>query len=661
MAIVEMSKLSVICLNSQKRRFIKELMDLGVVEITKPTGYSSENPMPEGTFITNNSAEVSGFEAQIAALGTALDILNAYDESKKPLFATRREVSAEEFAKAIESDKDIVKSIAEESTMLSKKTAENKAEINRLSLLIRGLEPWKGFDLPLNNTGTKTSAVFTGCVPIKTNLEEMLTTVLEEVPSAVMQNVSADKNQTYLCFICLKEEKSRILEVLRRFSFSTITLNDNKGTADEAISEYNEKINTLNGIISDDELRLKELARSKDKLEMAYDDLLIKRDRAKAVGDMLNTKKVFTFNGWIPVSSSNKVKELLDSYGCYYEISEPIKSEETPILLKNNRWVRPFEAITEMYSMPLATELDPTPVMAIFYFVLFGMMLSDAAYGIILSIACFVILKKFKLEGFLKKMVEMFFWCGISTFVWGAVFGGWFGDVISVASRTFLGKELTIPPLWLDPLEDPMTVLIFSLGLGLIHIFTGMGMQAYMLIKEGKAFDAFCDIILWYILIIGLLAFGFGGSIAPIVATVGKWAAIFGAVGILITGGRKKKGLGKIIGGLGSLYGITSYLSDTLSYSRLLALGLATGVIAKVVNVLGTLKGPGVSGLVIFVCIFLFGTVFNLAINVLGTYVHACRLQYVEFFGKFFTGGGRPFAPFAENTKFVKIINKEEN
>ena len=351
---------------------------------------------------------------------------------------------------------------------------------------------------------------------------------------------------------------------------------------------------------------------------------------------------------------------MLDKNECYYEISEPIKNEETPIMLKNNKFASPFEAVTVMYSMPLATEVDPTPIMAPFYFLFFGLMLSDAAYGIILSLACFALLKKFKLEGTMKKMVTMFFWCGISTFFWGALFGGWFGDAVAVFSKTFLGREIVINPIWIDPLQEPMTLLIFSLILGAIHMFVGMGMQAYMLIKNGKALDALFDVGLWYMLLIGLVLFGVGSMITPALSSVGKWMALIGAVGIVVTGGRNKKGFGKITGGFGSLYGITNYLSDVLSYSRLLALGLATGVVAKVVNILGSLAGSGVVGIIVFIAVFLFGTVFNLAINALGAYVHSCRLQYVEFFGKFYTGGGKPFEPFVGKTKFVKIVNKED-
>lgn len=660
MAIVEMSKLSVICLNSRKKKFIKELMDLGVVEISKPMSGSEENVIPEGTFLANNSAEVSHLDAQIAAYGAAIDILDSYYDGKKSLFNTRKEVTEEDFIRNVEQNESYVKEIAEKISVLQKKINDNKAEINRLSILIKGLEPWRDFDLPLENTGTKTSTIFTGVVPIKTNTDNLLNAVLEEAPSAVIQKVGSDKIQNYLCFICLKEEKPKVLETLRQFSFTSVVLNDNSGTAAEAISKYEKTTARLNEEIELSVSELKELSKDIEKIEYIYDDLLIKRDRAKAVGDFINTKKVFCFDGWLPVDSIEKVKQVLDKNECYYEISEPIKNEETPIMLKNNKFASPFEAVTVMYSMPLATEVDPTPIMAPFYFLFFGLMLSDAAYGIILSLACFALLKKFKLEGTMKKMVTMFFWCGISTFFWGALFGGWFGDAVAVFSKTFLGREIVINPIWIDPLQEPMTLLIFSLILGAIHMFVGMGMQAYMLIKNGKALDALFDVGLWYMLLIGLVLFGVGSMITPALSSVGKWMALIGAVGIVVTGGRNKKGFGKITGGFGSLYGITNYLSDVLSYSRLLALGLATGVVAKVVNILGSLAGSGVVGIIVFIAVFLFGTVFNLAINALGAYVHSCRLQYVEFFGKFYTGGGKPFEPFVGKTKFVKIVNKED-
>ena len=257
-------------------------------------------------------------------------------------------------------------------------------------------------------------------------------------------------------------------------------------------------------------------------------------------------------------------------------------------------------------------------------------------------------------------MIKLFFYCGISTAVWGALFGGWFGDFIQVFVRTILGKEVVINAIWFNPLDDPMKLLIFSLALGIIHLFIGMGIKAYMQIKEGNWIDAICDEGFWYFTIIGLIGWLGGGSISQTLPTVGMWLAIIGMAGLLLTGGRHNKGFGKITGGLSNIYNITSYMSDILSYARLLALGLATGVIAQVVNTMGSLFGGGVVGLIILLVMFVFGHALNLAINALGAFIHASRLQYVEFFGKFYEDGGEPFNPFRKKTKYIKIEQEEE-
>ncbi|HKM28253.1 MAG TPA: V-type ATPase 116kDa subunit family protein, partial [Anaerovoracaceae bacterium] len=284
-------------------------------------------------------------------------------------------------------------------------------------------------------------------------------------------------------------------------------------------------------------------------------------------------------------------------------------------------------------------------------------MLSDAGYGIIITIATFVIMKKFDLEGMMAKMIKMFFFCGISTIFWGAMFGGWFGDIVPVVARTFFDKEIVIEPLWFNPLDDPTKLLIFSLLFGVVHIFLGMALSASMMIRRGHLFDAIFDVFSWYMVIAGAGLWLAGGMLFPAAKTIGMYVAIAGAAILLLTGGRKKKGLGKITGGLGQIYNVTSYVSDILSYARLLALGLATGVIAQVVNTMGTLMGGGVLGAIVLVIVFLIGHTFNLAINALGSFVHASRLQYIEFFGKFYEDGGEPFAPFKKETKYVKLIN----
>ncbi|MBD9219088.1 MAG: V-type ATP synthase subunit I, partial [Clostridiales bacterium] len=506
MAIVEMSRLSVICLNSRKTRFIKDLMDLGFVEIDSPSGRLSDNPLPAGTFVSNNSAEVSRLDAQIASLGAAIDALEGYKKGKQPLFKTRREINAGEFVKEAEQNAELAAEMATRASDTLKKITDDKGEINRLELLIKGLEPWKSLDLPLETTQTKTSVIFMGALPVKTNMNDVINSVLEAAPSVVIQQVSTDKTQAYVCVVCLKEQKNEALDALRKFGFISVSLGENKGTAVEAQKTYAERIEVLKAEIADNEKNLTDLAEHISEIEIVYDDFLLKRDRAKAVGDMINTKKVFCFEGWLPTGSAEKVRELLDKYECYYEISEPVKDEETPILLKNNKFATPFEAVTEMYALPLATEVDPTPLLAPFYFIFFGMMLSDAAYGAIIAVACFVLLKKFpRMSRGMYQSIKMFMYCGISTLIWGILFGGYFGNIVDIVSQKFFRTTITVPALWFIPLNDPMKLLMYSMLFGMIHLFVGLGIKGYMCLKEKKIMDFFCDVVLWFMLLIGLI------------------------------------------------------------------------------------------------------------------------------------------------------------
>ncbi len=657
MAVIEMQKLTVIGLNSGRTPFIHELMHLGVVEINSQEGVVNDEEWMSDIFRTSNSADVSRLEADISRVSTALEAINRYDKGKKPLFHTREEIGRGKFTDYMNRTKTETEMNVETAVMSYKQIADGQNEINRLKGIIAGLRPWESMDLPLQTKETKYSVVILGTVNIKTKFEELLQAVLGKAPSAVVQQVSADVQQIYISIICLKEERDQAFEALREFAFNPVSFTEHYGPPREVMKQYETQIEEIQQGINEKEALLAELSGAKKQIEFLYDSLSMHRDRAKIVGNMLSTEMVFYFDGWMPKKAQPEVEALLKEFEFYYEINEPESDEEIPVCLQNGGFSTPFEAVTNMYSLPSRHDIDPTKILAPFYFIFFGLMLSDAAYGIIITVACWILLKKFKLEGMTYRMIKMFSFCGISTFFWGVIFGGWFGDFFTVAGKTLFNVDFVIKPIWFDPLSEPMKLLIFSLILGGIHLFVGMGIRAYMYIKEGHPLDALLDIGLWYILLIGLVLFGLGSSVGPAMVTVGKGMSIVGAAGILLTGGRSKKGiLGKVTGGLGSLYGITSYLSDVLSYSRLLALGLATGVVAKVINTLGSLAGGGLKGAIVLLIAFVVGTIFNIAINALGAFVHSCRLQYVEFFGKFYTGGGRPFVPFERKTKYIKIL-----
>ncbi len=411
---------------------------------------------------------------------------------------------------------------------------------------------------------------------------------------------------------------------------------------------------------------------NREGLKLLADYYRVRAEKYDVLGQLPQSERTFLISGYVPTKEVSKVqKALTDKYDCVVDVEELKEDEEAPVLLKNNKFASSAEGILEAFGLPGKGELDPTAIMSVFYVFLFGLMLSDAAYGAIVSIVCGILILKFPRMGKgMKTSIQLFFWCGISTLFWGIMFGGYFGDVINVVSKTFFGHEVGIPAVWFVPLDEPMKLLIYSMLFGVIHLFTGLGIKGYMCLKDKKYMDFFCDVVLWYMLLVGLLIMlipsDIFASIAqtsivfpPAVNALGKGLAIVGAIGILLMSGRANKNFGlRIALGAYDLYNVSGWLSDVLSYSRLLALGLATGVIASVVNQMGSMGGKSVFGAIVFIFAFIVGHTFNIAINLLGAYVHTNRLQYVEFFGKFYEGGGRAFNPFKENTKYADI--KEE-
>ncbi len=436
---------------------------------------------------------------------------------------------------------------------------------------------------------------------------------------------------------------------------SRIIFKDLTGTVLKNISAVEKQIEEINRnkeILINDIVKFSD---SLDKIKLYYDSLLIKRDKSRVRERILKTQKTFYIDGWVIKSEALRIEKLLLSFDCVVMISDPDDGEEYPILLKNNSFSTAHESITELYSLPYYKNLAPTAFLAPFYCVFFGIMLSDAGYGLILTLGCLFILRKFRLEGFIKKLIKTLMFGGISTIFWGAMFGSWFGDVVSVVGKLFFGKTISVAPIWFNPVEDPMKLFIFSFILGGIHMFLGMGLKAYMMIRDGDLKGAIFDIGSWYLVFIGIIFMIFGEM------NVGGVILIIGVLMLILTQGRHQKNIFmKLFSGVSSLYNITGYLSDLMSYSRLLALGLATGVIASVVNTMGSLGGGGIIGAIVLTIVFIVGHIFNLGINTLGTFVHASRLQYVEFFGKFYEGGGTAFEPFFKNTKYHHILVKEE-
>lgn len=652
-----MKKLAVIGLDTVKEDLISELMDAGALQLTDQAQRLTEDDgWKELGVRDGDESAVAKLDQEINRVSAALETLERYSTAKKPLFATRRAVKKAEFAATLSGREQIGKDI-DQVMELSEELHGLRDSINKRQAELSSLNPWIEYDIPLEVKETGRTVIDLGVVPSAADMDSLMQKISEERDAVDVREIGRDRDLIYLVSIALKEEQEEVLNVLKQFGYTPVTFSEMTGLAAENRERITREISEAEESCRQVEGKIAELDPLKFGIQCVHDQLVIDRDREKAKSNLLRTDRTFSLEGWIPEGAVQTVSGILDKFECFYDYRDPQEEEDVPVLVQNSSIVQPFEAITEMYSLPDYRGFDPTKLFSFFYAMFFGIMLSDAGYGIVIAIACFIVLKKFALEGMTFKMIKMFFYCGLSTVFWGALFGGWFGDFFQVAAKVMFNKEIVIEPLWFNPVNDPTRLLIWSLVFGVIHLFLGMGINAYMLIKRGRWLDAVFDIFSWYLVILGAAMWLAGGSISQALVKPGMIMAIVGAAILLLTGGRDKKGLGKIIGGFGALYNITSYISDILSYSRLLALGLATGVIATVVNTMGSLAGSGIIGSIILLVVFVFGHTFNLAINALGAFVHSSRLQYIEFFGKFYEDGGEAFEPFRKNTKYVKLVN----
>ncbi len=661
MAIARMQKLSVIGLGDDRKKLISDLMRLGVVELNAPERMLDSEDFASVYGTGAPSEEVPALEKCISEADRIIDLVTKYAEVKAPLFGGRSEISESDLG-SVESGMDGIEAEISRLSDAEAKLGETFARINSCENLAASLRPWQGSDMDFSMLGGKSYRVIQGAL---TNNEAkgFAEALAEKTEFAEAEIVSSDGEQSFVSVLYYLPEEAEVLQALRDLGFSRLELPVEKGTVSEALEKLSKESEELAAERDECIASIAAGAPSIPRIKEYRDFLAIKKDKAETASALLVSKKTFWLDGWLPRMAADKVKALLGGYNCWYEIEDPAEGDEPPVLLLNKGFAQPFEAVTDLYATPAYRNVDPTAAFSIFYAVFFGIMFSDFAYGLILAGACLLMKKKYKLEGMLKDLVNMFVYCGISTMVFGLLFGSFFGDVITQVSTSFFHHTVNFPTLWFSPMDKPMLMLGISCGLGILHLFVGMGISGYMSIRDGHPLDALFDVGFWYILILGLIGWLGSGMTDAIPAVLGKvcmYASIIGAAGILLTGGRHNKGLGKITGGLGSLYGITSYLSDILSYSRLLALGLATSVISSVFNTLGTLGGLSFGGVLIFLLAFGIGHPYNFAINVLGSFVHTCRLQYVEFFGKFYESGGTAFAPLRENTKYVKLIKEDK-
>lgn len=657
MAVMKMKQINICAMRKDRKHLLEMLQHFGAVEIETVNGDSLER--------IETAPQKSTFERRVQNARAALDIINEYSQEKNSMLSSlngRRLISQKDFSLTSQRQ-DKISDTCKEIIDLKSRIDSERGRILKINGDLESLRPWLGCDVPMGIASTEKTNIFFGSLPASVK-DADISSALDKY-SAHYEIISQDKNTKYIALFTLKRDTDSVSDEIRKLGFSkpAVRITDIPSVQRD---KWIKEIENAKHNISEYENRIRELSEYKSDIEIIADYYSVRAEKYGILGTLPHTRRTFFITGYVPEKFADALKNaLVSNFDAAVEISE---SEDYPVSLENSTFASSFEPVLESFGLPKKHELDPSTIMGVFYVFLFGLMLSDAAYGAIISAVCFFLLKKFKgMEEGMRKSLRMFMYCGLSTLFWGIMFGGYFGDAVTVISQTFFGKSIEIPALWFVPLNDPMRLLMYSMLFGLIHLFTGLAIKGYMILRDGNIKDFICDVLSWFMLLTGLLMLLLGSSIYASLAgssinfgAAGKITAeILAAAGaaiILFTAGRGSKNPGKRLAkGAYSLYDITSWLSDLLSYSRLLALGLATGVIAQVVNSMGAMAGNGVFGTVMFIIVFIVGHLFNLAINLLGAYVHTNRLQYVEFFGKFYEGGGKKFNPFKENTKYVKI------
>ena len=644
MAIVKMKKLRVMAMADLREELLKGLLHLGCVEISEPSHELTE-PAWARAFIKGTSNLVET-RSELAEVNTALEAIKRYSEAKEGMFAQRPQVTEEALmsAETAEGAKAAYKAVNLQLQNISRLQGEE----SRLLARQASLQPWVSLDMPLEQEGTANVVFRLGVCPAATDTGAVKNELSAADAAAEFYEISADKLLKYCLLICHKADEEKAQEVLRAFSFSVTAFQNTAGTAAENVQMLEQQLEENRRAQEDARAAIAASAEQRDVLRMYADRLSSETTKDMGAERILTDGTVLFFEGWAPAEKMDQVAAFLEEKGCAWEATDPTEEEtpDVPVSLKNNWFTRPLNMVTEMYSLPSYGGVDPNPLMSFFFIFFYGFMMADMGYGLLMMLVSFIVIKKAKPNGpTMKHMMPLMGLCGASTFIMGALTGGFFGDLIPQLVLMTSGREIALPALF-SPLDDALAVLIGSLVIGVLQIFTGMGVSIYRKVKNGQVMDAICGEVAWYLVFI---LFAVGVLIGQL-----KIALIVIVVMLVLTQGYGKKGIvGKLMGIGGSLYNnITGYFSDILSYSRLMALMLAGAVIAQVFNTLGGITG----NVITFFIISAIGNALNFALNLLGCYVHDMRLQCLEYFGRFYEDGGKPFRPVGIETKFVDIV-----
>ena len=655
MAIVKMSKFDLVVFAEQRAKVLKKLQKFKEVnfvdiELHEENGELSKDAV-EGVTKYINNEELTHIDERLYQLSNAISLIKKYDERKtrlRDVIHGNENYTFDELAKkALTYD---WKKVSSELNKIGTQYSQIKSEISKKYMRYDEIDLWERLDVnPKELKNLKKVNTFLGTVPIK--LKGSFIDGISELDKTYYEELKIVKDEVYYLVISSidESEKEKLAEVFRNSSFTVENLDidavpqDYKNELQKEISELKKEKRRLKA-------QIKTYSEDLTDLQAVYEYMQNKKLRIVESEKLAQTENTILIKGWIPTEKVSEFEKVIkdeagDNY--YLTFTDADRDDATvPIKLKNGKIASTFENLTGMYAYPRYNEIDPTPLFTPFYILFFGMMGADVGYGLVLLLATMFVLKVVNLSSQMRKSIKFFFYLSFSVIFWGLLYGSYFGA--------------TIPGMWrlVDPASQYNDLLIGSIVFGVVHIFVGLAIKAYMLIRDGKSLQAVYDVLFWYMALIGGMLFLIFKlmNLSAVVANVSMWVMIAGMAGIVLTGGREAKGVGaKLGGGLYSLYGISSYVGDFVSYSRLMALGLSGGFIASAINMIAGMIGGNWFGMIFIPVILIVGHLFNMFLSFLGAYVHTSRLMYVEYFGKFYEGGGKPFKDFRTENKYINL------
>ncbi|EOI00657.1 V-type ATP synthase subunit I [Enterococcus moraviensis ATCC BAA-383] len=664
MAVNKMEKITIIAESEKEEMILQAIQGMQAIEI-KDFFHSNVDSSYIKKHFASTLLELDGsqkkrFQEMQTEIQEALTFIERYSEKTAKKKRVKRQTCT---LSSLEKGFDAVKitGYLKEIATLKKKLA--LIETTRKDLLAKEkwLAHWQYLDIVPNKNSLESTELLLGSISSANQSEFLLE--IEKISSVYIEEIYHSQNHVYYSLIYLKNMESDLDGVLNQYSFHPFEY-----PYDILPKEaYLENKEALTALVKEEKQVKINLSAYREHLEELYlaEEMtyaLIHREEAKK--HLLNTSYFFIMQGWIPVDEkqelSSVLKEVLPSDEVYMAFDQPTKDEiqsDIPVKLKNNGLVAPFEMLTEMYSLPKYDEIDPTPIMTPFYMVFFGMMVADIGYGLIMLLGALIALKTLVLPRGMKRFADFFLILSFPTIVWGFIYGSFFGGALP---KILFGINLPFPIL--STTEDVNTILILSVIFGFIQLLTGLMVNGIELTKRKRYLDSISESFAWQGLLIGILIVVLGMMLFDNdgLMTAGIIVAVISALSIVIVPiiqtKSKIKGVAK---GLYNLYGVTGYIGDLVSYTRLMALGISGGSIAAAFNMLVAFMPP-VARFTVGILLIIALHALNLFLSLLSAYVHGARLQYVEFFGKFYMGGGRAFNPLKTEEKYMNIEKKSK-